>query len=164
MAGAGKSTVGKSLAAELGWAFIDTDNLLEALYACGLQKLADAAGKKEFIDIEATMIGALKASRTVIATGGSVVYSDEAVAGLAELGPIVYLKTELATILERIALNPERGLALDPGETAADLYREREALYEKAANLVCDTSGRSPAECARYIRDKLENILKRRDD
>lgn len=158
MAGAGKTTVGSLLAKKTGWAFEDTDNLLEALYACPLQRLADAMSKEEFVKIEAKMICDLSASRTVISTGGSAVYSDEAMAHLSSLGPIVYLKVSLKTALERIAANPQRGLALNPGETAEDLFRQREPLYEKAATLVCDADAFGPEACVEFILSKLKNM------
>ena len=78
MAGAGKSTVGSALAQELGWALVDSDHLIEAAYGARLQDITDALGKSAFLDTEAKVISAIKANRTVIATGGSVVYRDTA--------------------------------------------------------------------------------------
>ena len=124
MAGAGKSTVGGVLARELGWAFLDA---------------------------ECTVIRAIKANRTVIGTGGSVVYREEAMRHLAKLGPIVHLDLPLAVIEERIARNPQRGLAIAPGQTLADIFREREALYAAWADLRCDSQGKNPRECAQWI-------------
>ena len=72
MAGAGKSTVGGVLARELGWAFLDSDHLIEALYGVRLQDVTDALGKEAFLDAECTVIRAIKANRTVIGTGGSL--------------------------------------------------------------------------------------------
>ncbi|MBD5607520.1 MAG: shikimate kinase [Desulfovibrio sp.] len=158
MAGAGKTTVGSLLAEKKGWAFLDTDNLLEALYACPLQRMADAMSKEEFVGIEAKMICDLSASFTVISTGGSAVYSDEAMAHLASLGPVVYLKVSLDTALQRIAANPQRGITLNPGETAADLFRQREPLYENAATLVCDADALRPEECVDFIRSRLKDL------
>ena len=117
MAGAGKSTVGGVLARELGWAFLDSDHLIEALYGARLQDVTDALGKEAFLDAECTVIRAIKANRTVIGTGGSVVYREEAMRHLAKLGPIVHLDLPLAVIEERIARNPQRGLAIAPGQT-----------------------------------------------
>ena len=135
MAGAGKSTVGGVLARELGWAFLDSDHLIEALYGARLQDVTDALGKEAFLDAECTVIRAIKANRTVIGTGGSVVYREEAMRHLAKLGPIVHLDLPLAVIEERIARNPQRGLAIAPGQTLADIFREREALYAAWADL-----------------------------
>ena len=78
MAGAGKSTVGSALAQELGWAFVDSDHLIEAAYGARLQDITDTLGKAAFLDTEGKVICAIKANRTVIATGGSVIYRDAA--------------------------------------------------------------------------------------
>ncbi|MCD7983394.1 MAG: AAA family ATPase, partial [Desulfovibrio sp.] len=114
MAGAGKSTVGSALARELGWAFLDSDHLIEALYGARLQDLTDALGKEAFLDTECGVIRAIKANRTVIGTGGSVVYREEAMRHLAALGPIVHLDVPLAVIEEPVARKPHRGLARAP--------------------------------------------------
>ena len=98
MAGAGKSTVGSALARELGWAFLDSDHLIEALYGARLQDLTDALGKEAFLDTECGVIRAIKANRTVIGTGGSVVYREEAMRHLVALGSIVHLDVPLAVI------------------------------------------------------------------
>ena len=76
MAGAGKSTIGKALAHYLNWAFVDTDHIIEANYATKLQNIADKLSKEKFLDIESTIIQSLYFNRTVIATGGSVVYRE----------------------------------------------------------------------------------------
>ena len=64
----------------------------------------------------------------VLATGGSVVYRPEAMRYLTSLGPVVFLDVPLPLILERISRKPDRGLAIAPGQTVGDLFREREAL------------------------------------
>ena len=78
MAGAGKSTVGMALAQTLGWAFMDSDYLMEALYADRLQSVTDALSKEAFLDLEAVVLGSIRVQRTVIATGGSAVYRPQA--------------------------------------------------------------------------------------
>ena len=138
MAGAGKSTVGMALAQTLGWAFMDSDYLMEALYADRLQSVTDALSKEAFLDLEAVVLGSIRVQRTVIATGGSAVYRPQAMAHLATLGPVVFLDVPLETIEERIARNPDRGLAIAPGQTLADIFYEREALYNHYATLRCD--------------------------
>ena len=151
MAGAGKTTIGKLAASALGWAFADSDHIIESAYAAPLQKISDALGKDAFIDMEAEIVGGLRLSRTVLATGGSVVYRASAMEHLRTMGPVVYLKAHIGVILERIARNPERGLAIAPGQTVEDLFREREALYERYATVTVDTTGLSPEECARRV-------------
>lgn len=148
MAGAGKTTIGKALANVLGWAHIDTDNLIEATYGTSLQNVADSMSKEAFLDVEAGVISRIGARRTVLSTGGSVVYRDGAMQHLVSLGPILYLDVALPVILERIARNPDRGLAIAPGQTIEDLFNERKALYEKYASFTVQAGSLTPLECA----------------
>ena len=155
MAGAGKSTVGHALAKELGWALVDSDHLIEAAYGARLQDITDALGKSAFLDTEAKVIASIKAHRTVIATGGSVIYRDTAMQHLASLGPIVFIDVPFRLIEERIARNPERGIAMNPGEKLEDIFNERLALYTHYATMRCSAEGKNPTQCARWIHDHL---------
>ena len=155
MAGAGKSTIGEALAKRLDWAFMDSDHLIEAVYAARLQDVTDALGKDAFLDVEATVISAIKANRTVIATGGSVVYREKAMRHLASLGPIVHLDVPLAIVEERIARNPQRGLAIGPGQTLNDIFMERQELYTLYATLGCEATCKNPQQCVDWIVDNL---------
>lgn len=158
MAGAGKSTVGRALAQCLNWACADTDHIIEAYYGVVLQRIADALSKEEFLDLECQVIRTLRLSRTVLATGGSVVYREEAMRHLASLGPIVYLDVRLPVILERIARKPDRGLAIAPGQTVEDLFREREALYRRYADISLTVENLTPEECATAIVARLAEM------
>lgn len=158
MAGAGKSTVGKALARLLDWAFVDTDHLIEAAYAAPLQAIADAVDKETFLDVEAAVLGQLQLQRAVLATGGSVVYRQSAMDRLAQLGPIVHLDAPLPVVEERIARNPDRGLAIAPGQTIGDLFREREALYRRYAAFSVDAASLGPMQCATAIAARLKTL------
>ena len=155
MAGAGKSTVGRQLARLLDWKLMDTDQLIESVYGVSLQDITDALGKDAFLDVEATVICAIRAQRVVLATGGSVVYRENAMAHLRSLGPIAYLDVPLPLILERIARNPLRGLAIAPGQSVEDLFREREALYSRYADCAVDAGALLPEACAKAILTQL---------
>ena len=155
MAGAGKTTIGESLARKLGWAFMDTDYLIESLYAARLQDVTDSVSREAFLNLEAEMISLLSASHCVIATGGSVIYRHRAMQKLAELGSVVYIRADIPVILERIALKPERGIVLEPGQDLADLFREREPLYEKYANYVCNSGQGTVEECVAALIGQL---------
>lgn len=133
MAGAGKSTEARVVAERLGWACVDTDNLIEATYGARLQDVADVLDKETFLDVESRIILSLRVRRTVLATGGSVVYREETMRYLASLGPVVFLDVPLPVILDRISRKPDRGLAIAPGQTVEDLFHEREELYRQWA-------------------------------
>ena len=155
MAGAGKSTAGKHLAQIMDWRLVDTDHLVEAAYGAPLQSISDALGKEAFLDVEAAVILSVRAHRVVLATGGSAVYRRSAMEHLRALGPVAYLEVPLPVILERIARNPQRGLAIAPGQSVEDLFYEREALYTRYAHHIVKTAGLSPAACARAVLDGI---------
>jgi shikimate kinase len=151
MAGAGKSTVGKVLAERLGWAHVDTDHIIESWWGRDLQAISEALGKDRFVEAEEKIVAALRLQRCVISTGGSVVYGPKAVARLKEFGPLVHLDPGFEEVIRRVNLNPNRGLAIAPGQTLEDLYAERIALYEDAADFYVDTHALSPTQCAERI-------------
>ncbi|MBP3731143.1 MAG: shikimate kinase [Mailhella sp.] len=159
MAGSGKTTIGRLLAKALGWAFADSDHIIEAAYAAPLQQISDALGKEAFIEMEAEIIGGLRLCRTVLATGGSVVYRESAMRHLRGMGPIVYLDVPMNIVLERIARNPDRGLAIAPGQTVEDLFLEREALYRRYATVSVRLTELSPAECVQITLDALAQSM-----
>jgi shikimate kinase len=159
MAGAGKSTVGGHLARLLDWKLMDTDQLIESVYGVPLQDITDTLGKEAFLDVEATVICAIRAHRLVLATGGSVVYRENAMAHLHALGPVAYLDVPLPVILERIARNPLRGLAIAPGQRVEDLFRERETLYTRYADCTIDAGKLLPEACAKAILERMRTIL-----
>lgn len=147
MASAGKSTLGKILARQLGWVFIDTDHLIEGQYGTNLQAVTDSMTKEEFLDVECSVVSAVRAKRCIIATGGSVVYREQAMVHLQSLGPVCHLDVGLPNILKRIAEKPDRGLAIAPGQTIEDLYNERAALYKKYASICVPCDNKTPDEC-----------------
>ena len=158
MAGAGKTTIGRLVARALNWAFADSDHIIEAAFGTALQNVADSMSKEAFIDMEAEVVGGLNFTRTVISTGGSVIYRQSTMEHLATLGPVVYLDVPMQTILERIARNPDRGLAIAPGQTIEDLFKERECLYKRYATIAVNTAGIGPAESARRVLEALSAL------
>ena len=148
MAGAGKSTVGRAVAERLGWAYVDTDHLIESTYGARLQDVTDALDKERFLDVEARVIQSLRMQRAVLPTGGRVRY-------LSSLGPVVFLDVPLPLILERISRKPDRGLAIAPGQTVEDLFREREALYRQWATCRVAAGDIDVSETANAVFDAI---------
>lgn len=135
MPGAGKSTVGVLLAKTLGYAFLDTDLVIQEREGRLLQDLVDELGVEAFLDREAAAIVSVDCDRTVIATGGSVVCRDGAMEHLKDLGRIVYLQLPLEELERRLHNISTRGIAMAPGETLAHIYDYRSPLYQKYADL-----------------------------
>jgi shikimate kinase len=160
MAAAGKSTIGRRLARTMGMAFVDTDLLMEAWWGAPLQQIKDHLGRDGFVQAEADQIMRLNLRQCVIATGGSVVYSEAAMAYLQRMGDIVYLESSFESIAGRLT-NPEsRGLAIAPGQTIKDLYDERAPLYARYAQLVVDTDSLGPDRACSAISLGLRRIHK----
>ncbi len=151
MAASGKTTIGRALASMIGWGHVDTDHLIESFYGARLQQITDRMTKEEFLDLEAAIIRSLAVGNVVLSTGGSVVYRQRAVDFLATLGPLIHIDVPLPIILARIARKPDRGLAINPGQTIEDLFNERQELYHKAANARFEGSEAPAADLAREI-------------
>lgn len=156
MPGAGKSTVGVLLAKRLGLDFIDTDLLIQNRRGLRLQQIIDSEGLDTFLRLEEEVLLGLRAKGAVVATGGSAVYTESGMAALKRNGTVVFLHVPLATLKERIRDIDSRGLAVEPGETLADLYRRRLPLYQRHADLKVDGTGKSMEEMAAAIAAALE--------
>jgi len=156
MAGAGKSTLGEELADRLKWGQLDTDRYLESYYAIPLQGIMDTYGLDEFLRIEEHLVSELNLTRTVISTGGSVIYSETALERLKKLGPVVMLDVDENTFIERVGDAENRGLAIAPGKTMRDLYNERQPLYRAAADIVVSTDKHTPEECVDLILEHID--------
>lgn len=141
MPGCGKSTVGVVLAKAMGYQFLDSDLVIQAREGKRLHQIIDERGQEGFRQLENQVNASLDCHRTVIATGGSVIYGPEAMAHLREIGTVIYLKLTYEEIAHRLGDLHKRGVTLKPGQTLQDLYEERIPLYEKYAHLTVEAEG-----------------------
>lgn len=151
MPGAGKSTVGVVLAKNLGMSFMDSDLVIQEKEGKKLHELITEHGSDGFLRIEDRVNASINPANTVIATGGSVVYCENAMKHLGEIGTICYLKLSYEGIRDRLGDLAQRGVVLKDGQTLQDLYNERVPLYEKYANLTIDCENKT-------IRDVVKDI------
>lgn len=156
MPGCGKSTLGVLLAKALGMTFLDTDLVIQDQEHALLRDLIHTHGSDGFLALEETTCARLEASNSVIATGGSVVYEPKAMAHLAELGTIVYLKLGYKALARRLGNLEKRGVVLRPGQTLRMLYDERVPLYEKYAQITVDCGGQDIEHTLARVRRALE--------
>ena len=140
MPGSGKSTCGVLAAKGLLKNFYDTDLLIQGLEKKRLQDIIDNDGIDYFLQAEENAILSLNIDATVIATGGSVVYSESAMQHLKSMGTVIYLHLSYETMCERIKNVTTRGIVLKNGSSLLDMYNERLPLYNKYADKViyCD--------------------------
>ncbi|MBE5920961.1 MAG: shikimate kinase [Pseudobutyrivibrio ruminis] len=141
MPGVGKSTLGVVLAKELGFQFVDADLLIQERENRLLKEIIAEDGVEGFLKIENDVNASIRAEKTVIATGGSVIYGSDAMEHLKEIGTVVYLKLDYETLDSRLGNLKGRGVVLKDGQTLKDLYDERIPLYEKYADVIVDEGG-----------------------
>lgn len=141
MPGVGKSTLGVVLAKQLGYEFVDADLLIQKRENRLLKEIIADEGVEGFMQIENDVNASIETSKTVIATGGSVIYGKEAMGHLKEIGTVVYLKLDYDTLDGRLGSLKGRGVVLKDGQDLRALYEERVPLYEKYADVIVDEGG-----------------------
>lgn len=151
MPGAGKSTVGVILAKMTGLRFVDTDLDIQSRERATLQQILEREGHLRLRAIEEEVLLAVPLDRAIISTGGSVVYSERIVARLRAAGPLVYLQVDLATLEQRVAAAPPRGMASDPAQSYAEVFAERTPLYRAHADITVDASAGTADQVAAAI-------------
>lgn len=153
MPGAGKSSLGVVVAKLLGYNFEDTDLLIQAKYDKMLWELIEQHGPQGYIQLENDVLQSLDFTHTVIATGGSAVYSEEGMQHLRQLGTVVYIKASLEELASRIGEIHERGVVVREGVQGGleSIFADREPLYERYAEITVDTTGLSAHEAADAI-------------
>lgn len=159
MPGAGKSTMGVILAKALGRKFIDTDILIQEKTGMLLQEILDKQGTDAFLRIEQKVVLSLRARDTVIATGGSVVFSRQAMEHLKKNGIVIYLEITFGEMERRLKNITTRGIVLHEGESLREMYDWRAPLYEKYADITVECTEENFEDCVGYV----IGVLKRFD-
>ena len=144
MPGAGKSTIGSSLAKMLEKNFVDTDLLIQEQQGKTLQDIVDNEGHLTLRAIEEKTLLCLNEQNHVIATGGSAVYSEAAMLHFKTIGTIIFLDVELPEIVARISNFDTRGLARRADQTFSELFNERRPLYQQYADICINCTDKTP--------------------
>lgn len=138
MPASGKSTAGVILAKMLGMDFVDTDLVIQQREKALLRDLIEGYGVEGFMKREEKAVLSVSPVNTVIATGGSVVYSEKAMRHLSSIGTVVYLKVAEDELLSRLHDIRERGVVLKDGETFKEMFDSRSILYERYADITIE--------------------------
>ena len=154
MPSCGKSTCGVVLAKTINKGFVDTDLLIQQREGKKLQEIINTHGNEYFRKVEEEVLCDYDGRDSVVATGGSAVYYERAMAHLKENGVIVYIRVSLETVLRRLNNIKTRGVTLEKGMTLSDLYEERVPLYEKYADVIVDGD-----QCT--IEELIEQMIER---
>ena len=142
MSGAGKSTLGVVLAKALGKHFCDTDIVIQQKTGRLLQEIIDSDGVDRFLQIEEETVASLDLHDCVIATGGSVVYSEKAMQALKKNGITVYLSVDFDELAGRLSNITTRGIVFKGSSDLRAVYEERLPLYEQYADIRVDCTAR----------------------
>ena len=137
----------------LGYRFLDSDLLIQEREGRLLAEIMEQEGISGFIRIEEEVNAGIDTERSVIATGGSVVYGEKAMEHLKEIGTVVYLSLPLKELKNRLGNLRCRGVVLRDGQSLENLYEERVPLYERYADLIVDESGQD-------VEQTLENLVR----
>jgi shikimate kinase len=155
--GSGKSTVARLLARELGWDWLDADDVLEQRHGRSIRAIFETEGEASFRVKESAILAELcRLRRHVLATGGGGVLRPENRELLRRSGRVVWLTADVETLWQRLQgdeATAERRPALSVGgrEEIAEIMRAREPFYRECADWIVETAGRSPAEIVAEI-------------
>lgn len=159
MPAVGKSTVGVIIAKLLGYSFVDTDLLIQEREGKLLKNIIAEKGIDGFIETENRILSRLDAENSVISTGGSVIYGDEAMKNLSRNGTVIYLKLDYNKLKYRLHNIKNRGVVIREGQSLSSLYRERTPLYERYADIIIDENGCNIEKTVERIMESLKNPL-----
>ena len=151
MPSCGKSTLGVLLARELGYSFIDSDILIQESEGKLLHEIISERGIEGFMETEDRVNSEIQEKKSVIATGGSVIYCDNAMEHLRTLGKVVYLKISFDEMRRRLGDYSHRGVIMRHGNALEDMYAERAPLYEKYADITVDVGNKDFAKALDII-------------
>jgi shikimate kinase len=156
MPSCGKSTVGVVLAKALGYGFVDSDLVIQERTGKLLSEIIDEQGVEAFNQIENEVNASLNYHKTVIATGGSVIYGKEAMEHLSEIGTVVYISLPYEVLCERIGDLTARGVSIHDGQSFRQLYEERLPLYQQYGEITVEAEGLSIREVVHALKEKLQ--------
>jgi len=156
--GAGKSTIGRMLAKELGYRFMDSDRIIEERCGANIPWIFDVEGEDGFRQRESAMLSELASDpQTVLATGGGAVMREENHSHLKRDAVVVYLKASLEQQVERTRKDKNRPLLQNdnPEAVLRRLFALRDPLYTELADIVMFTDRKSPRLVVRQLFNQM---------
>jgi shikimate kinase len=159
--GAGKTTVGKNIAKNLGKVFYDTDLVIEQRTGVKVSTIFELEGEAGFRKRESAMIEELsQLDDIVMATGGGAVLAPENRDNLKQHGYVIYLRANVHDLWQRMRHDKHRPLLqnVDVRAKLEQLYHERNPLYTETASLIVDTGNQPVASILNQIELAFENL------
>jgi len=157
MPGAGKTTIAKLLATQLNLEFIDSDYLIEKINNQSIQNILDSEGHAELRLKEEEVILSCSLNNTILATGGSAVYSDKAMTYLNNHSMVIYLDIPISSVMQRVGDYSNRGFAEPNGKSPEDVFNQRSVLYKKWCHITIDGTFDVDTVTENIIKSVLDN-------
>ena len=154
MMGSGKSVTGKALADMMKLKFVDLDSVLAEKTGSSISEIFESKGETHFRNLEAQILDKTvsQENHAVIATGGGIVVRPENVRIMKETGRVVYLKTGMECLKERLGKGPGRPLLKgDPQKNLLEIFEKRKILYEQTADASVETDHKTAEAVAKEI-------------
>ena len=161
MMGAGKTTIGKSLANYLDKVFIDSDQEIQKRTGVTIPVIFEIEGETGFRKREADMLQELiKIDNIVLATGGGIILNEENRKLLKQKGTIVYLRATVNDLLNRTQHDKNRPLLQITNLQAklTELYDQRDPIYRELAHIVIESGNLNAHQMVKYISQKLDDL------
>lgn len=155
MPNAGKTSVGRILAHDIKKTFIDTDDIITRTIHLTPRQIVTTKGEQVFLKIQEELLINMDIQNVVLATGGSVVYSEKLMRHLKEKGYIIYLYTQVDNLSNR--MTPERRIVGSSNKDFWELYNERNILYRRYAHKEIDCVGKSIQQIVEKIKQEVQN-------
>ena len=152
--GVGKSTIGRILANIMNFQFFDSDQEIESNSGADIPWIFDVEGESGFREREKKMLSQLcKRQDIVLATGGGAILAKQNRQVLCSNGTVVYLTAPIEKLVDRTKKDKNRPLLQtnDPEGKIIELFKARNHLYKKTADIVIDTTGKNPQVVANEI-------------
>ncbi len=156
--GAGKSTIGRQLAAELARPFIDLDQMIESEIGMSISAYFETAGESAFRKAETQALAKALTGDEVVACGGGIVLKEQNRSLLKKHPTVIYLKADPDQLYQRIVQDQINKRPLADDKTASEvreILQPRLPLYEEAAVIQVDTTGKEPAAIVTEIVERL---------
>jgi len=160
--GAGKTSIGRSLAKTLGWTFYDSDQVIEVRSGADITWIFDVEGEVGFREREVDVIDELTQKKNIVlSTGGGTVLRPENREALAGRGLVIYLEASITTLAQRTRYDTTKRpqlLQQNRKRRLQELFLERETFYKTVADLVYKTDESSLTLVCEHILRDLEDL------
>jgi len=160
MAGAGKSTVGRTLAKKLGFGFMDLDRYIAGREGRTVQQVIDEEGEEALLKLEKRRMREIGLARNVVSPGGSIIYHPDLMAYLKRNSTLVYLDDSFENIEGRLTDLPTRGVVGLKRKTLRQVYDERLPLYWRHADVTINCRGKTLRKIVAETTRRLKTLEK----